>query len=263
MLTAMEELIERAKAGDAAALETLLARVAPAVQRFGRRMCGNEHDSDDVLQDTLVNVARHLSEFEGRSSFTSWVFAIARSACSHRRRGAKNRPPVPDDPVFAQADAGSSPEARAADRELVGQLVGALDRLAPDAREVLLLRDVEGLSAAEVAEALQITVDAVKSRLHRARAALKRELEPVWPAAAPAPGCPDAATLWSRKLEGELSQTDCAAMTAHVESCSACRTACDALKQALVACEQVAAAEVPADVQRRVKAAAQRWASER
>lgn len=260
----MDELIERAKAGDAAALEALLARVAPAVQRFGRRMCGNEHDSDDVLQDTLVNVARHLSEFEGRSSFTSWVFAIARSACSHRRRGAKNRPPVPDDAVFGQADAGSSPEARVADRELVRELSGALERLSPDAREVILLRDVEGLSAAEVAEALRITVDAVKSRLHRARAALKRELEPVRSPSPPrATTCPDAATLWSRKLEGDLSQLDCAAMTAHVESCAACRTACDTLKQALAACEQVAEAPVPPELQTRVKAAARSWASER
>ncbi len=84
--------VARAKAGDRVALEHVLAKVAPSVYRFGLRMCGNAHDADDVLQDTLVQVSEHLSQFEGRSALTSWVFTLARTACSRRRRGLKNRP---------------------------------------------------------------------------------------------------------------------------------------------------------------------------
>src|SRR6476661_1520808 len=60
-------------------------------------MCKDTHDADDVLQDTLLSIATHLPEFEGRSSLVSWVFALTRNACARRRRGLKNRPPVSED----------------------------------------------------------------------------------------------------------------------------------------------------------------------
>src|SRR5690606_3525868 len=92
----LTDIIARAKTGDRQALETVLAQVAPAVHRFGLRMCRNVHDAEDVLQDTLLNIAKHLGEFEGRSSLSSWVFALTRSACARKRRGLKNQPPASD-----------------------------------------------------------------------------------------------------------------------------------------------------------------------
>ena len=83
----IDPLVERARSGDAKALEELLASVAPAVERFGLRMCRNPDDADDVLQDTLLTIATHLGDFEGRSSLLSWVFTLARTACARRRRG--------------------------------------------------------------------------------------------------------------------------------------------------------------------------------
>lgn len=255
-------LVERAREGDRDALEALLQAVAPSIHRFGLRMCRNVHDAEDVLQDTLINIASHLSSFEGRSSLSSWVFALTRSACARKRRGLKNRPGVSDEHLAEAPDLAPTPEARAADQELASALSGALDGLSDDHREVILLRDVEGLSAPEAASSLGITVDALKSRLHRAREALRMALRPMLePALAPVPsGCPDVVALWSKKLEGDLSQGDCSAMEKHIATCPACGAACDALKRALLACQRVRTEDVPPEIQARVKAAVRAWA---
>ncbi len=248
-----ETLIARAKDGDRAALEELLAEVAPMVHRFGVRMCKNAHDADDVLQDTLINLVDHLGDFEGRSSLSSWVFTLARTACARRRRGLKNRPPV-DDAHLAHTAAGEpSPEEGAASHELERAFASALEGLSDEYREVIQLRDVEGLTAPETAEVLGIGVDAVKSRLHRARDALRTALAPL--REAPPPTCPDVAALWSAKLEGDLSASDCAAMEQHLEGCPRCAAACDTLRRALVACTNARSKSVPPEVQDRVRAA--------
>lgn len=260
----VSDLVARARRGDRQALEGVLSAIAPSVHRFGLRMCRDVHDAEDVVQDTLINVAKHLGEFEGRSSLSSWVFALTRSACARRRRGRKNRPPVSDEEVAEAADLAPDPEARAADHELAAALSRALDGLSDDYREVILLRDIEGLSAPEAAATIGIGVDALKSRLHRARAALRTALGPLLEpslAAAPA-GCPDVALLWSRKLEGDLSQGDCSAMEQHLTSCPACGAACEALKRALLACQRASTAEVPPEIQARVRAAVRAWAAQ-
>lgn len=257
----MDPLIERARSGDAAAMEELLGKIAPSVQRFGMRMCKNATDAEDVLQDTLLNVAVHLKDFEGRSSLSSWVFALTRSACSRRRRGLKNQPPIEDS--SEPEDDAPSPEDRAQDRELARALDRALRSLSDDHREVILLRDVEGLTAPEVAEALSISIDAVKSRLHRAREALRASLKPMLEPKLPtSSGCPDVVEMWSRKLEGDLSARDCAAMEKHIETCPTCAGACDALRRALLACRR-SATEVRPEVQARVKSAIRAWAMQR
>jgi RNA polymerase sigma-70 factor (ECF subfamily) len=257
----VDSLVERARAGDRAALEQLLARVAPSIHRFGLRMCKNPSDAEDVLQDTLIAVASHLGEFEGRSSLSSWVFALTRSACAHRRRGLKNKPLMSDDAVAEQPDVAPTPEALTADHELGAALSLAIGALQDDYREVILLRDVEGLSAPDTAATLDITVDAVKSRLHRAREALRTQLRPLLEPTerAAAAGCPDVVAMWSKKLEGDLSQADCAVMEHHVAGCPSCGAACDALKKALLACKAVESEAVPPEVQHRVKAAMRAW----
>jgi len=250
----MDELVERAKRGDREAIEKLLESIAPAVRRFSLRMCKNQHDADDVLQDTLLNVAEHIGDFEGRSSLPSWVFALTRSACARRRRGLKNRPPK--EPDEQRPDGGVTPDVDAERRELSEILMRALESLPEQQREVLLLRDMEGLSAQEAAAALEISIDALKSRLHRARASLKERLDVVLsPEPEPRSGCPDIVQAWSRRLDGELSQPDCARMEAHVSSCPHCQKACDALKFALRLCQQASNEPVPASIQERIRAA--------
>jgi RNA polymerase sigma-70 factor (ECF subfamily) len=257
----MEELILRAKSGDQAALEQLLTSIAPSIQRFGLRMCKHKPDSDDVLQDTLMTILQHLPEFEGRSTFTSWVFALTRSACVRRRRGLKNQSGVNLDLATDISEAGPTPEQGAEGRQLSRMLSQALDSLPADYREVILLRDIESLTAPEAAEALGISVDALKSRLHRARQALREALRPVLEdKAPPAPAsCPDIMSLWSRKLEGDLDALDCEQMEQHLTQCPSCESTCSALKTALVACRREASRDVPAVVQEQVRSALRVW----
>lgn len=257
----MDDLVRLAKSGDPTALEQLLTQIAPSIQRFGLRMCQNGHDSEDVLQDTLLTILRHLPEFEGRSSFTSWVFALTRSACTRRRRGLKNKPGVELDHAVEVDESAPTPEQGAGDREMSRILEQALDTLPEEYREVILLRDVESLTAPEAAEALGISVEALKSRLHRARQALRSALRPVLePRPLPAPAsCPDIMALWSRKLEGDLDALDCAEMERHLTTCPACDSACSALKSALLACRREKAIDVRPEVQDQVRAALRAW----
>lgn len=251
-----ERVLQAAKSGDREALARLLEEVAPLVQRFGRRMCRHEADADDVLQDTLLAITDHLKEFEGRASLASWVFMLARTACARRRRGLKNRPHLPEEAAGEHASREhDSPEAAADRSELRDQLERALGSLSEEQREVVLLRDMEGLSAPEVAAALNLSVEAVKSRLHRARASLRgalAALEQVAPQR-PGPGCPDVLAAFSQKLEGELGSEDCAAMEKHLEVCPACSEACSALRTALGACRAQATGEVPPAVRASIR----------
>ena len=244
-------------------MEQLLASVAPSIHRFGARMCRNDDDAEDVLQEALLTIANHLGEFEGRSSFSSWAFTLARSACSRKRRGLKNQPHLSLDESPQGDEMAPSPEQQVGDHEMAQALNSALDALPENYREVILLRDVEDLTAPETAEALGISIEAVKSRLHRARRALRDSLKPLLeprPMALPA-GCPDVLALWSSKLEGDLSPMDCAAMEKHMEDCPACASACDALKAALFACQRAGTKEVRPEIQAQVKAAVQQWIS--
>jgi RNA polymerase sigma-70 factor (ECF subfamily) len=132
---------------------------------------------------------------------------------------------------------------------------------------VLLLRDVEGLTAPEVAEVLGISAQAVKSRLHRARLSVRAHVAPLLgiPSVAPAaPGtCPDVLTLFSQHLEDEISASACAEMERHLEACPRCRGACDSLKRTLALCRTTGpSAEVPAYVRAAVKVALKNFLAE-
>ncbi len=258
------ELVDRAKLGDRAALEQLLTEVAPVVRRFGMRMCQDTHDSEDVLQETLLDILLHLPSFEGRSSFSSWVFSLTRSRCTRRRRGQKNQPKTPLDEIPEMSGAAPSPEEAVSVKVLGRTLDDALGRLSEEHREVLLLRDVEALTAPEAAEVLGISVMALKSRLHRARAALREALDPelIRPSSPPGPSCPDIAELWSRKLDGELDALDCEHMERHLLTCPACTEACAALKNALFLCRSHREGDVSPKIQHAVKSAVRIWLRE-
>lgn len=251
-----DELLTAARHGDAAALEQLLVRYRPHLYRFGLRMCGNVEDAADVAQESLISMARSLPEFRGESSVSTWLYTIARRFCIRKRRRSKFAP-AREDSLDANngADAGRvadpapSPEEAASNIELAAVLTRAIDALAPAYREVLILRDVEGLPAAEVARIVGVSVDAVKSRLHRARLTVRQALTPVLAHAgsAPArrPACPDVLTMLSRHLEGDIDPGTCAAMEAHLVRCGHCRTACESLKRTLAVCKQLPTPDVP------------------
>lgn len=261
-----EALLSAARAGDREALEALLERHEPQVYRFGMTMCRDPEDAKDVLQDTLFAMARNFRDFRGHSSLSTWLYSIARSFCLKKRRRSKF---APEDPRSLETGLGAEASALAdgaalADEALAGKEVEraikrAIGELEPMYREVLLLRDVEGLTAPEVAEVLGVTVQAVKSRLHRARLSVRERVAPmlgIVPEPA-APGiCPDVLLMFSECLEGEINADLCAELEHHLETCGHCRGSCESLKRTLALCRTAGDAEtVPAAVQASVKSA--------
>ena len=239
---ALDALLGPARGGDRAALEALLSAVAPQVARFGRRVCGSgSADADDALQDALVSIARSLPGFEGRSSFSSWMFTLVRSACARRRRVAAARPHESLDELAGASDPQLDPEMSAERAQMRHSIERALDALSEEHREVLAMRDIEGLSAEEAAAVLELSVPALKSRLHRARVALRAELLPIFApgAMAPSASCPDVLAALSAKLEDDLAAEACTLLEAHVGGCAACGALCDTLRRAVGLCHEL------------------------
>lgn len=153
---------------------------------FVSRMCRDTEDARDVLQDTLLAAYRALPGFRGESRFSTWIFRIAANACRRMRRRRKHAPervlsldevlPSTEHLTLEVPDASDGPEARALRAELHAALEEGIARLPVAYRAVLVLRDVEGLPAEEVAAVLGLTVPNVKSRLHRARMFLRHHL---------------------------------------------------------------------------------------
>ena len=250
-------LLEAIRRGETPALEALLERYQALVYRFGMRMCRDPEDAADVLQDTLFAAARSAREFRGASSVSTWLYTIARSFCIKRHRRSKFAPDR-EESLDAARDVAcaSDPEKSAAQGEIDTALQHAIAALEPMYREVLVLRDGEGLTAAEVADIVGISVDAVKSRLHRARAVVREALAPTLGIGESSvdPRCPDVVELFSRHVEGDISATICAEMERHLESCAQCRVRCDSLREVLGRC-RTSTPVVPEKVKREVRRA--------
>jgi RNA polymerase sigma-70 factor (ECF subfamily) len=268
------ELLEQARAGDERALEKLLERHQAQVYRFGLKMCRDPEDAKDVLQETLLTLARGLRDFRAAASLSTWLYTVARSHCIKQRRKSKFAPQqvgsIETDAASEAerlADAAQGPDEALAGRQVENALEQAIAALEPMYREVLLLRDVEGLTAPEVAEVLGMSGQAVKSRLHRARLAVRAQLAPLLgiPDDPKAPGtCPDVLTLFSQHLEDEISADVCAQMQRHLEACGRCRGACDSLKRTLALCRTAGpSVDVPASVQASVKVALRDFLAEK
>ena len=258
-------LLEAAKRGDHAALSNLLERHQAQIYRFGLKLCGNPEDAKDVLQETMLSAARNLTGFRGEAAFSTWLYTVARSFCAKHRRRSKYAPESElslDHPKLNAdgiVDSALGPDAALADKQRDEALHQAIDGLSPSYKEVLVLRDMEDLPASEVAQVLGMRVEAVKSRLHRARKAVRERLMAALhePSAA-AEGCPDTTALWSEQLEGELSPLDCARMQRHIEQCTRCRRDCDSLKRTLALCRAAeSSTRVPPAVQEAVQHALQ------
>lgn len=255
-----DQLLAAARAGSPAAIEQLLERYQQRIFAFGLRMCADPEDAKDVLQETLLAAARGMREFRGGSSLSTWLYTIARSFCIKRRRQSKFAPveEVPFDTVAADLATGApGPEDVTAREEMKRAIATALSTLDPDLREVVILRDIEGFTAPEAAAITGASVDAVKSRLHRARAVVRARLAASLGDLPPArgPDCPDVLAAYSEKMEGDLDPKLCAQLEQHIDTCAACRGLCDSLKRTLAICAAVPAGPVPEAVRRSVRAA--------
>jgi RNA polymerase sigma-70 factor, ECF subfamily len=201
-----ETLLARAAAGDDGAFRELTDRHRRELQLHCYRILGSMHDAEDALQETLLSAWRGLPRFEGRASLRAWLYRIATNRCLDSLRDAGRRPwpsappagpafeppeptrlaepteptwlePYPDVLLEGVADIAPGPEARYETREAIElAFVAALQHLPPRQRAALVLRDVLGFRAAEVAEMLDGTEDSVKGALKRARATLEQRL---------------------------------------------------------------------------------------
>jgi RNA polymerase sigma-70 factor (ECF subfamily) len=171
-----ERLLDAAQRGDRAALEALLAQHRKTVFRYGLRYCGSTENTEDAVQETLWAAAKAIGNFRRAAAVTTWLFTIVRNKC-HRLLSHKHDEADLADLLPGVPEPGQTPEDALAARQVQHILAKALSRLEPNHREVILLRDVEGLTAPEAAAKLGLTVQALKSRLHRAREQLREEVK--------------------------------------------------------------------------------------
>lgn len=177
--------LEALIAGDRAEFARLVDVYSSPIYRLGLRMLGNPQDAEDVLQNTFLNVLTHITEFEGRSSLATWLYRIAANEALMLLR--RKKPEVNLDDFETDEDAedllptqfvdwSALPEDQLLSGEGKQFLDGAIQTLPEPLRLVFLLRDVEGLSIRETAEALNLTETNVKTRLLRARLFLREQL---------------------------------------------------------------------------------------
>ncbi|HEY7790962.1 MAG TPA: RNA polymerase sigma factor [Vicinamibacterales bacterium] len=177
------DIVRRVKSGESALFEILMRRHNQRLYRVARAVVKDESDVEDVMQQAYINAFTHLAQFQERAQFSTWLTQIAlREAFSRRRKlrrveahtqapwGEQDRVEAMD--AFASPQAG--PERQAYARELSGVLESAVDALPEMYRTVFMLRDIEGLTTGETAESLELGEEAVKTRLHRARAMIRR-----------------------------------------------------------------------------------------
>jgi len=177
-------IVRRVRAGDRALFEILMRRHNQRVYRVVRAVMKDEADVEDVMQQAYINAFTHLHQFEERSQFSTWLIRIALHEAFGRRRKMR----APESTVrirFALGDDGGAfmetltspqadPERQAYAQELRRVLEAAVDTLPEAYRTVFMLRDIEGLSTSETGEGLGLGEEAVKTRLHRARAMIRR-----------------------------------------------------------------------------------------
>jgi len=183
-------LVKAAATGDRGAMERLLMRAQEAAYRFSLLVCGHPEDAEDVMQDALLKTYQHVGRIKEPEAFRTWLYTTVRNACLMKRRRRTGEPPrfvsleqgVESGDGAAPIDvADNSPpiDQRLIDSWTDVRLRKALNHLPPSYRIVVVMREIEGLSTREVAEVMGVSEANVKTRLHRARLMLRKELEKV------------------------------------------------------------------------------------
>jgi RNA polymerase sigma-70 factor, ECF subfamily len=183
------QLVERLRAGDDEAFARLMREEGPRLLRLTRRLMRTEEDARDCFQEAMLTVSRRIEDFQGRSSLGTWMYRVAANTCLMRLRKPSHQAERFIEDLMPQFDDRScrineasgpvpTPEHLLQREQTRSTVREAIAQLGDSYRAVLILRDIEERSAAEVAELMDLNVNAVNVRLHRARAALKRLLDP-------------------------------------------------------------------------------------
>jgi RNA polymerase sigma-70 factor, ECF subfamily len=183
-------LVKAAAAGDRGAMEALLVRAQEVAYRFSLLVCGHPEDAEDVMQDALLKTYQHVGQISEPGAFRTWLYTTVRNACLMKRRRRAGEPanfvsvehgidtdagPIPLDVT----DASRSIDQRLINGWMDGRLRRSLSRLPPSYRMIVVMREIEGLSTKEVAAIAGVSEANVKTRLHRARLMLRKQLEHV------------------------------------------------------------------------------------
>lgn len=170
---------------DSVAFQHLVETYSPRIYNLALKMLGNPDLAEDILQETFINAYKAIDRFEGRAHVSTWLYRIAHNAVLMRLRKEKNVPDirslddeVDPDTLPTASEWKDAPERRLLRAELMQKMDEALASLSETLRIVFVLRDIEGLSTSQTAEVLNLSETAVKSRLHRARLALRAQLAP-------------------------------------------------------------------------------------
>lgn len=178
------ELVKELQQGRDSAYEMLVTRYSDKVYSLASRMTRNPEDAEEVLQDVFITVYRKIKSFEGKSSFSSWLYRVAVNASLMKIRKRKQdrsismEEAMPDDQnsLLLRSHEEDELDHQTLRNEVREALHSAIEKLPDEYRPVFILRDVDGLTSKEVGKILNLTIPAVKSRLHRSRLMLRKKL---------------------------------------------------------------------------------------
>jgi RNA polymerase sigma-70 factor, ECF subfamily len=268
MRNEIERAIQLIHSKDAESMEQALALLQNTIFSFSMRVCGQRQDAEDTMQEVLLKSFPHLPKFENPQALLVWLYKVAKTRCLMSRRKSKFAPKemlsfeelMPDRKELARLSGGAdpTPESSLLRRERALRLRRAVRQLPPEYRLVLVLRDMEGLSDAEVAEVTGLRPGTVRVRLHRARLFVRRELANVGRRQAireedksgeqaahrRTRTCKQMFAELSDYLDEELDDALCEELEKHMEGCAPCRTFLSSLEKSIEQC-RTAPAEMP------------------
>jgi RNA polymerase sigma-70 factor (ECF subfamily) len=277
MRSEIEQAILLLRRGNDEALEQALALLQNTVFSFSMKVCGQRQDAEDNMQDVLVKSVPYLPKFDSPKALAVWLYKVAKNRCLMSRRKSKFAPKedlsleelMPDQHELEQLSGSDSinPETFVIRSEEAGRLRGAIHKLPPQYRIVLVLRDMEGLSDEEVAEITGLRPGTVRVRLHRARLFVRKELmktrkprrgakieairsrtaaaEPSRP-----PRCKAMFAELSNYLDEQIDDSLCEELEKHLDGCDPCKAFLASLHSTIENCRRL-----PAAAPDRVKAA--------
>ncbi len=176
-----QNLILEAQAGNNKALSELVKKYEKTIYSFAFKVCRNPENAENTMQETFMSMVKSLKQFDGKSKLSTWLYRITANHCLMEYRKRKhNYVSIDDEDALISeesvADWSGVPSFSIENKELKSVLDNAIQKLSAEYRMVFLLRDVEGLSTEETGKIVELSVPAVKSRLHRARAFLRKEI---------------------------------------------------------------------------------------
>ena len=264
MRAEIERAVELLRDGNDARVEQALALLQNTVFSFSMRVCGQREDAEDTMQEVLLKSIPQLPNFDNPKALVVWLYKVAKSRCLMNRRKSKFAPKrelsleelMPDRKELEQltADGRVNPEAFAIRSEQASRLREAVQKLPPQYRIVLVLRDMEGLTDDEVAEITGVRAGTVRVRLHRARLFVRKELMRTWMAGIgrkvrlqwrPQQGsrparCKAMLAELSDYLDEHLDDSLCEELERHMTGCKPCQAFVATLKATIEQCRKAA-----------------------